>query len=122
VLIRHQVLRSLAVPGNPPSLKKRKLSRIVSSSHKSSLEYSVSKSMIQGGGPDKSVFIRARGRKRTSRDDHNPGAMAMERKIFDLKGHAHFVTFSCYRRRRILDDNRAKGIVIHFLADRAWAL
>ena len=74
--------------------------------------------MIQGGGPDKSVFIRALGRKRTSRDDHSPGAIAMERKIFDLKGHAHFVTFSCYRRRRILDDNRAKGIVIHFLADQ----
>ena len=47
--------------------------------------------MIQGGCPDKSVFIRALGRKRTSRDDHNPGAMAMERKIFDLKGHAPFV-------------------------------
>jgi len=42
----------------------------------------------------------------------------MERKIFDFISHAHFVTFSCYRRRRILDDNRAKGIVIHFLADQ----
>ena len=42
----------------------------------------------------------------------------MERKIFDIGGHAHFVTFSCYKRRRLLDDNRAKGIVIHFLADQ----
>jgi putative transposase len=42
----------------------------------------------------------------------------MERKIFDIGGHAHFVTFSCYKRRRVLDDHRAKGIVIHFLADQ----
>jgi putative transposase len=26
------------------------------------------------------------------------------------------VTFSCYRRRRLLDDDQAKGVVIHFLA------
>jgi len=43
--------------------------------------------------------------------------MAMGRKVFDSEGHAHFVTFSCYRRRKILDDDRAKGIVVHFLAD-----
>ena len=42
----------------------------------------------------------------------------MERKVFDVGGHAHFLTFSCYRRRRILDDKRAKGTVIHFLADQ----
>jgi putative transposase len=42
---------------------------------------------------------------------------AMERKVFDIGGHAHFITFSCYKRRRLLDDDRAKGIVVHFLAD-----
>ena len=42
----------------------------------------------------------------------------MERKVFDIGGHAHFVTFSCYKRRRLLDDDRAKGIVIYFLADQ----
>ena len=42
----------------------------------------------------------------------------MERKVFDLGGHAHFVTFSCYRRRRLLDDGRARGIVVHFLSDQ----
>jgi hypothetical protein len=42
----------------------------------------------------------------------------MERKVFDVGGHAHFLTFSCYRRRRLLDDNRAKGTAIHFLADQ----
>jgi putative transposase len=41
----------------------------------------------------------------------------IERKIFDLGGHAHFVTFSCYKRRRLLDEDGAKGIVIHFLAE-----
>ncbi len=41
----------------------------------------------------------------------------MDRRILDLRGHAHFVTFSCYKRRRILDDDRAKGIVFHFLSD-----
>jgi putative transposase len=40
----------------------------------------------------------------------------MPRKIFDNENHAHFVTFSCYRRQRILDDDQAKQIVMHFLA------
>jgi putative transposase len=40
----------------------------------------------------------------------------MRRKIFDKNHHAYFVTFSCYRRRKLLDDNRAKGIVVHFLS------
>jgi REP element-mobilizing transposase RayT len=40
----------------------------------------------------------------------------MHRKIFDKESHAHFVTFSCYRRQRILDDDQAKRIVIHFLS------
>jgi putative transposase len=39
----------------------------------------------------------------------------MRRKIFVGEGHAYFVTFSCYRRRSLLDDDQAKGIVIHFL-------
>ena len=34
------------------------------------------------------------------------------RRIFDNEGHAQFVTFSCYRRRRLLDDDRCKRIVI----------
>ncbi|MFZ2448275.1 MAG: transposase [Syntrophobacteraceae bacterium] len=42
----------------------------------------------------------------------------MRRRIFDNEGHAFFVTFSCYRRRRLLDDNQAKGIVIHFLSEQ----
>jgi len=40
----------------------------------------------------------------------------MRRRIFDSVGHAYFVTFSCYRRRRLLDDKKAKGAVIHFLS------
>ena len=40
----------------------------------------------------------------------------MDRMVYDSEGHAHFVTFSCYKRRRLLDDDRAKGTVIHFLA------
>jgi putative transposase len=42
----------------------------------------------------------------------------MRRKIFDRENHAYFVTFSCYRRRRILDDDQAKQIVIHFLREQ----
>jgi putative transposase len=38
----------------------------------------------------------------------------MRRKLFDYENHAYFVTFSCYRRRRILDHAQAKQIVIHF--------
>jgi putative transposase len=39
----------------------------------------------------------------------------MRRKLFDSENHAYFVTFSCYRRRKILDHDRAKQIVIHYL-------
>jgi putative transposase len=39
----------------------------------------------------------------------------MRRRIFDGEGYAHFVTFSSYKRRRLLDDGQAKGMVIHFL-------
>ncbi len=35
-----------------------------------------------------------------------------KRKIYDRERHAHFVTFSCYRRRRLMDDDRAKRIVL----------
>lgn len=32
--------------------------------------------------------------------------------IYDIEGHAFFVTFSCYKRRSLLQDDVAKGIVI----------
>jgi putative transposase len=38
-----------------------------------------------------------------------------KRYIYDHSGHAHYVTFSCYRRRRLLDDDNAKRIVIGML-------
>jgi len=37
------------------------------------------------------------------------------RTIYDDELHAHFVTFSCYRRRRLLDDDRAKRVVLGVL-------
>ncbi|HUT91003.1 MAG TPA: transposase [Thermoguttaceae bacterium] len=40
-----------------------------------------------------------------------------ERRIYDDELHAQFVTFSCYRRRRLLDHPRARQIVISVLAD-----
>jgi putative transposase len=40
------------------------------------------------------------------------------RQIFDQEGHAHFLTFSCYKRRRHLDDDWAKGIVVSTLHDQ----
>jgi putative transposase len=40
----------------------------------------------------------------------------MRRRIIDDNRHAFFVTFSCYRRRKLLDDDRAKGAVVHYLS------
>ena len=37
------------------------------------------------------------------------------RAVYDDELHAHFVTFSCYRRRRLLDDDRAKRVVLGLL-------
>ncbi|MCA8982931.1 MAG: transposase [Planctomycetaceae bacterium] len=36
----------------------------------------------------------------------------VKRRIYDQDRHAHFVTFSCFRRRRFLHPDRAKRIVI----------
>jgi len=40
----------------------------------------------------------------------------MRRKTYDSENHAYFVTFSCYRRRKFLNDDRAKRIAVHFLS------
>ena len=40
----------------------------------------------------------------------------VKRRIYDDELHAQFVTFSCYRRRRLLDHPRARQIVIGMLA------
>jgi putative transposase len=38
------------------------------------------------------------------------------RRIFDTELHAHYLTFSCYHRRRLLDHDRGKQIVLEMLA------
>jgi putative transposase len=38
-----------------------------------------------------------------------------KRRIYDAERHAHFVTFSCYQRRRLLDCDRAKKVVLGVL-------
>ena len=38
-----------------------------------------------------------------------------KRAIYDDELHAHYVTFSCYHRRRLLDDDRAKRVVLGVL-------
>ena len=35
-----------------------------------------------------------------------------KRRTYDREGHSHFITFSCYKRRRLLDHDRAKRIVL----------
>lgn len=40
------------------------------------------------------------------------------RKIYDTEGHAQFVTFSCYKRRRLLDPDLCKRIVIGVLGSQ----
>src|SRR4030042_1617956 len=39
----------------------------------------------------------------------------MPRKVFDEDLYAHFVTFSCYRRRRLLDHDETKQVVVQTL-------
>jgi REP-associated tyrosine transposase len=36
----------------------------------------------------------------------------VRRRVYDRELHAHFVTFSCYRRRRLLDHDDAKRVVL----------
>ena len=40
------------------------------------------------------------------------------RRIWDQDGDSHFVTFSCYKRRRLLDADGAKTIVVQALAEQ----
>jgi putative transposase len=40
------------------------------------------------------------------------------KRTYDREGHAHFVTFSCYRRRRLLDHDRAKRVVLGVLSSQ----
>ena len=40
------------------------------------------------------------------------------RKIFDQELFAHFITFSCYRRRRLLDHDQPKRILLGMLGDQ----
>jgi putative transposase len=39
----------------------------------------------------------------------------VSKRTYDREGHAHYVTFSCYRRRRLLDHDRAKRVVLGVL-------
>ncbi|MBW2063110.1 MAG: transposase [Deltaproteobacteria bacterium] len=41
-----------------------------------------------------------------------------KRLIHDPKGHAHFITFSWYKRRRLLDEPRTRHIVVSVLASQ----
>jgi putative transposase len=43
------------------------------------------------------------------------------RTIHDDELHAHFITFSCYRRRRLLDHDRAKRVVLGVLNSQLTA-
>ncbi|MEW6114735.1 MAG: transposase [Thermodesulfobacteriota bacterium] len=42
----------------------------------------------------------------------------MKRRVYDEEGHGHFITFSCFGRRRLLDHDRPKEIVVETLADQ----
>jgi REP element-mobilizing transposase RayT len=45
-------------------------------------------------------------------------ASMRNRRTYDTEGHAHFLTFSCYKRRRLLDVDRAKKIVLGMLTSQ----
>jgi putative transposase len=40
------------------------------------------------------------------------------KRTYDRERHAHFVTFSCYRRRRLLDHDRVKRVVLGVLTSQ----
>lgn len=42
----------------------------------------------------------------------------MKRRVYDTEPHAHFLTFSCYRRRNLLETEHAKRIVVGQLGAR----
>ena len=42
----------------------------------------------------------------------------VKRRVYDDQKHIHFVTFSCYKRRKFLQPDRAKRIVIGYLSSR----
>lgn len=44
--------------------------------------------------------------------------LPMVRCIYDQEAHAHFVTFSCFRRRRLLDHDHCKKIVVNVLTSQ----
>ncbi len=48
---------------------------------------------------------------------HNPGAHRKRVKTYNLPGHAHFLTFSCYRRMPLLTNEMWRG----WLADAVRA-
>lgn len=48
----------------------------------------------------------------------NQHAGMPKRRIYDAEGHAHFVTFSCYHRRRLLDHPAVRDAMITVLSDR----
>ena len=41
-----------------------------------------------------------------------------KRRIYDNERHAYFITFCCYKRRKLLDMDRAKKIVIGTLGSQ----
>ena len=50
--------------------------------------------------------------------DDRWGPRMSTKRTYDREGHAHFVTFSCYQRRRLLDDDRAKRMVLGVLGSQ----
>jgi putative transposase len=44
----------------------------------------------------------------------------MKRRVYDEEGHGHFLTFSCYKRRRLLNLDRPKEIVVEILASELY--
>ncbi len=42
----------------------------------------------------------------------------MVRRIYDTEQHAQFITFSCYKRRRLLEDVQMQEIVLHTMAEK----
>ena len=54
------------------------------------------------------------------RDRYQKRALGMKYKrvIYDHASYAHFITFSCYKRRRLLDDDVCKRIVVSSMASQ----
>ncbi|MFT4559812.1 MAG: hypothetical protein ACI93T_003694 [Porticoccaceae bacterium] len=80
--------------------------------------------MTQGGpgtlcpGREATGSLTIRKRCKPARQSHQEQINVVKRRVYDDEKHIHFVTCSCYRRRKYLEVDHAKRIVIGQLGSK----